>query len=269
MNTEHTMEQLEAAKRTTPKGGEYWMARDIQQILGYSKWENFYAVIERASESCRKGQQDVADHFLGIRKMIEVGKGAKVPTDDFCLTRYACYLVAMNGESSKPEIASAQRYFAVQTRLQEIDRAELHAQDRLRLRDKLKESTKQLASAAKRAGVQEYALFHHAGYIGLYKMGLREIKRKKGIAEDENLYDRAGRLELSANDFKATLTEESLKKKNIKGQRAAEAEHERIGGVVRSTMQKEAGVYPEDLPAEPSIKKLVSKKTASKQLPPN
>lgn len=217
MSDDQTLQRLESVKRASKKGGEYWLARDIQDTLGYAKWENFKGIVEKAIESCRSGGIDVRDHFLGSRKMVTVGSGAKVEVEDYFLTRYACYLVAMNGEASKPEIASAQRYFAVQTRLQELDRKELNDQERIRLRGRLKEATKHLHSAAAQAGVQNYALFHHAGYLGLYAMGLRDVKRQKGIGADEDLYDRVGRLELSANEFKALLTEKSIQAKNIKG----------------------------------------------------
>jgi DNA-damage-inducible protein D len=265
MCTDPVMQRLEAAKKTTTRGGEYWTARNIQEVMGYAKWDNFKGVIGRAIESCRSGGIDARDHFLGTRKMVTVGSGAKVEVEDYFLTRYACYLVAMNGESSKAEVASAQQYFAVQTRLQELDRKQLNEQERLRLRGRLTEATKHLHSAAARAAVQNYALFHHAGYLGLYDMGLRQVKTRKGIGQEEDLYDRAGRLELSANEFKATLTEKSLIMKGIKGQAAAEEEHKRVGRVVRRTIQKELGVSPEDLRAEPSIKEIPS--TTKRQLP--
>ena len=259
MDNDPVMQRLEANKKTTAKGGEYWRGRAIQEVIGYTKWENFKSVIEKAIESCRSGGIDVRDHFLGTRKMVTVGSGAKVEVEDYFLTRYACYLVAMNGDPSKPEVASAQRYFAVQTRLQELDRRELNNQERLRLRGRLAEATKHLHSAAAKAEVQNYALFHHAGYLGLYEMGLRRVKMRKGIQQHEDLYDRAGRLELSANEFKATLTEQSLIVKKIKGQAAAEEEHKRMGHVVRRTIQKELGISPEDLKAEPSLKELPAK----------
>jgi DNA-damage-inducible protein D len=260
MYSDPVMQRLEANKKTTPKGGEYWRAREIQEVMGYAKWENFRGVVEKAIGSCRSGGIDVRDHFLGARKMVTVGSGAKVEVEDYFLTRYACYLVAMNGEASKAEIASAQRYFAVQTRLQELDRRELNDQERLRLCGRLAVATKHLHSAAAKAEVQNYALFHHAGYLGLYDMGLRQVKMRKGVTQQEDLYDRAGRLELSANEFKATLTEQSLIVKNIKGQAAVEEEHKRMGRVVRRTIQKELGVSPEDLKAEPSLKQLSGKR---------
>jgi DNA-damage-inducible protein D len=263
---DETMQALDNVKHVRG-AGEYWMGREIQAVLGYSKWENFRAVIDRAIESCRKGGIPPRNHFLGSRKMVKIGSGAKVEVEDFFLSRYACYLVAMNGEASKPEVASAQQYFAVQTRLQELNRQQLNDQERLAIRKRLTQATKHLASAAKVAGVQRYDYFHAAGYLGLYEMGLAQIKRRKGISENEDLYDRAGRMELSANEFKANLTEQSILQKGITGQQNAEREHRRVGGVVRETIYREIGKYPEDLPAEPSLKKLLARK-AKKELPP-
>lgn len=253
------MDKLEAAKRIAANGGEYWMAREIQNVIGYAKWENFKSVVSKSIASCREGGIDSKEHFLGTRKMVTIGNGAKVEIDDFFLTRYACYLVAMNGEAAThPEVASAQRYFAVQTRLQELDRKQLNYQERVRLRGRLREATKHLHSAAAKAGVQEYALFHHAGYLGLYDMGLRDVKKKKGLKPTDDLYDHAGRFELSVNEFKAQLTEKSLIQKGIKGQQAAQNEHKRVGKIVRETVHREAGIYPEDLKAEPPIKAIES-----------
>jgi len=266
MQNDQTMQRLEEAKKTTSKGGEYWLAREIQAVLGYAKWENFRGVVSKAIESCKSGGIDPKDHFLGTRKMVKTGSGAKVEIEDIFLDRYACYLIAMNGEGSKPEVASAQQYFAVQTRLQELDRKQVNDQERIRLRGKLREATKHLHSAAAGAGIQNFALFHHAGYMGLYEMGLRELKIKKGLKPDDDLYDHAGRLELSANEFKANLTEQSIIQKGIKGQEAAEKEHQRMGKIVRDTIKKEVGILPENLKTEPPIPSLptVSK---PKQLP--
>src|ERR1041385_3056385 len=180
MMDDQTMQRLESVKRMSRKGGDYWLAREIQDTLGYAEWENFKGIVEKAIESCRSGGIDVRDHFLSTRKMVTVGSGARVEVEDYFLTRYACYLVAMNGDPAKPEVASAQQYFAVQTRLQELDRKELTDQERIRLRGRLTEATKHLHTAAARAGVQNYALFHHAGYLGLYDMGLRSEERRVG-----------------------------------------------------------------------------------------
>jgi len=259
MEIDETNRRLEAAKKTSGKGREFWMARDIQSVLGYATWENFKGVVERAAESCRAGGQDILDHFRGTTKKVEIGSGAAKDIEDYFLTRYACYLVAMNGQASKAEVATAQRYFAVQTRLNEISQEQIGNSERLRLRNRLTEATKHLNSAAKRAGVQNYANFTNAGYLGLYAMGLAELKRKKKIGDKENLFNRAGRLELSANEFRANLAEKAITEKNIQGQAAADLEHRNVGRAVRDTIHRESGIYPENLPAEPCLQKLQSK----------
>lgn len=248
------MEALEAAKRKAPKGGDYWMARAIRPILGYADWDNFEGVVSKAMMACERSGQPANDHFLETTVMMEVGRGAKVRGRDYYVTRYGAYLIAMNGIPSKPQVASAQRYFAVQTRLREIEQMAQTDEERLRLRQRLKEATKSLNSRAGSAGVENFALFAHAGYMGLYSMGLRDIKRRKGIGEKEELFERAGRLELAANEFRATLTERSIAVRGICGQAQAETEHLRVGRAVRETMRREAGVVPEDLRAEPPIR---------------
>jgi DNA-damage-inducible protein D len=261
------IERLDEIKKKTKNGGEYWMAREILGVLGYARWETFKPVVLKAVESCRSGSIDPRDHFLSTRKMVKIGSGAKVEIEDVFLTRYACYLIAMNGDSSKEEIASAQRYFAVQTRLQELDRNQINDQERVRLRGRLREATKHLHSAASRSGVKEYPLFHNAGYEGLYSMGLRQVKERKGLKESDDLYDHAGRLELSANEFKAQLTEQSLIQKNIQGDKAAQDEHRRVGQSIRDTIHKELGVNLENLKAEPPIRAI--ERRQKKELPPS
>jgi DNA-damage-inducible protein D len=192
--------ELDKFKRVGPKGGEYWTGRELQEVLGYGTWENFERAIEKARIACNTYGEDQDDHFRGTTKMVEIGSGAQRPTKDFFLTRYACYLIAMNGDSSKPEIATAQTYFAVQTRRQEIRDSNLLSK-RVELRSRVSGAIKVLNSTAKQAGVQNYGLFHDAGYRGLYSMGLTDIKTRKGIGQKEDLFDRVGRAELAANEF--------------------------------------------------------------------
>jgi DNA-damage-inducible protein D len=169
---------LDAKKRTARNGEDYWMARDIQAILGYDKWDNFDAVIKKARIACESAGFRPEYHFLDTRKVITAGKGAKLERADWYLTRYACYLIAMNGDSSKAEIATAHTYFAAQTRLQELSDQE----KRIALRDRVRKGNKLLAGTAKSAGVKRLGLFTDAGYRGLYGMGLPEIKQRKKIA---------------------------------------------------------------------------------------
>jgi DNA-damage-inducible protein D len=250
------IERLDALKRLSKNGGEYWMGRDLQPILGYDKWENFKHVIQKAREACRSAGIETKYHFLDTGKVITAGKGAQLVREDFFLTRYGCYLVAMNGEPSKPEIGSAQTYFAVQARRQELADLSLNDEKRLELRDRVKESVKHLNSAAKSSGVVNYAFFHDAGYRGLYGMGLRAIKDRKGISQKDDLMDRAGRAELAANEFRYTQTEERLKQEQIKGGDRAESVHNEVGRKVRDAIRNIGGTLPENLPAEPSLKKL-------------
>lgn len=267
------MTQLEAQKKISPKGIEYWMARSIQPILGYAAWDKFTNVIRKAMLACEGTGTEARNHFSQTANMVEIGSGAKRAEQDFFLSRYGCYLVAMNGDSSKPEVAAAQTYFAVQTRRQEItdseDRLLADVDKRIALRQRLTEATKHLNSAAKQAGVQEYALFAHAGYVGLYGMGLKEIKARKRIPENEQLFDCAGRAELAMNEFRATQTEQAIHRKGIRGESAAKDEHKRVGREVRQTIKRLGGTMPEDLPAEPSLKKLATlKKTKAIKAPP-
>jgi len=252
-----TIKRLDAAKKLTKNGGEYWMAREIQPILGYERWENFHNVINKARMACESSGIEPDNQFRDITKKVTVGSGAMVPQVDYFLTRYACYLIAMNGDSTtKPEIATAQTYFAVQTRRQEIQDRLTADEKRLQLRDRVKSANKNLNSAAKQAGVQRYALFHDAGYRGLYEMGLADIKRKKGLLEKEDLLDRAGRAELATNEFRITQTEVKLVRDKITNEKDAMETHREVGREVRATIRKLNGIMPEDLPTEPSIKKL-------------
>lgn len=254
------MEQLEACKKLTKKADEYWMARDIQPVLGYDKWDNFKQVIERAKEAGRNSKVEIKYHFLDVGKMITAGKGALREREDCYLTRYACYLIAMNGDPKKPEIGSAQTYFAVQARRQELTDLSLNDEKRMELRDRVTEAVKHLNSTAKGAGVINYAFFHDAGYRGLYGMGLQAIKLKKRISQKENLFDRAGRVELAANEFRMTQTEERLKKEQVRDGGRAQTIHHEVGQKVRETIKSIGGTMPENLPAEPSLKTLGKQK---------
>lgn len=228
---------LEEKKQYTKKGGEYWTGRDIQEILGYVKWDKFENVISKAKMACESAGTRPEDQFLHTGKVITAGKGAKVEISDYYLTRYACYLVAMNGDTSKPEIGEAQTYFAIQTRRQEIQDKLIEDESRIELRKRVRNANKSLGSVAKSAGVQKYAIFHNAGYHGLYEMGLRDIKKKKGITKKEDLLDRAGRTELAANEFRITQTEEKLIRDKTSGEEQAIDTHYTVGQEVRETSE--------------------------------
>jgi DNA-damage-inducible protein D len=248
-----TMEKLEVVKHTTSTGKDFWRAREINVILGYPAWREFEAVIERAKTACEGAQLPAANHFVPTHTMMEVGKGAQRQGDDYFLSRAGCYFIAMNGHPSKPEIAAAQAYFAIQTRRMEIADQRAADQQRLDMREKVTESFKKVAGVAQDAGVVRQGIFHDARYRGLYGMPLRDVKRKKGVSEKENVLDRAGALELSANDFQMLLAAEVISTKGIQGEAAATSINERVGRQVRETMKKEGATLPESLPIEPPI----------------
>jgi DNA-damage-inducible protein D len=263
-----TIAALDSVKKESPSGGNYWMARDIMRVLGYTTWERFEDTIKRAVVSCEKGGAKTSDHFLSTAKMVEIGSSAKRSISDWFLTRYACYLIAMNGDVAKPEIAESQRYFAIQTRNQELTRELKEEEKRFSLRQRVTDGTKRLSGMAKRVGVQNYAMFHDAGYRGLYSMGLIQIKTRKGLKKTDHLYDHAGSAELAANEFRITQTEESLRKNILRGQQAATAEHHRIGAKVRQTIIELGNTLPENLPAAKSLKKIESEKRKALKKPP-
>jgi len=265
---ENTISLLERLKRKTSNGTDYWLARDLQPLFGYTEWRNFKDnAIEKAKMSCAGVGGNPTNHFVDTTKMVNVGSNTKRNIDDMAMSRYACYLVAMNGEPSKPEIAAAQTYFAIQTRRQELSDQQDEAEARLALRNRVKNRNRYLNSAAKEAGVTNYAFFHDAGYRGLYGgIGKSEIMDKKEISPKEDLLDCIGRVELAANEFRITQTELTLRKDKIKGQREAEGTHHRVGNEVRNTIKKLGGTMPEDLPAAPSIKQL-GETRKTKELP--
>lgn len=254
---------LEKAMSETKKGTPYWRARDLQAILGYVRWENFEKVIEKARMACESSGIDPDHQFLETTKMVTVGSGAQVAQRDLFLTKYACYLIAMNGEPSKPEIAAAQTYFAVQTHKQETFDKLTEEEKRLQLRRRVSDANIKLSSAAKKAGVVRYPIFQDAGYRGLYGMGLKLVKERKGLTPREDLLDRAGRTELAANEFRITQAEEKLVRDRVNTERDAINTHRQVGEEVRLAIRNLGGTMPEDLAPEPSIKKLLRKKTKS------
>ena len=248
------MVALDGKRREAPNGEDYWMARDLQPVLGYAEWRSFQGVIEKAKAACEGSGINPRYHFVDTTKVIEAGKGAKLERADCYLTRYACYLIAMNGEPSKPEVATAQAYFAVQTRRQELSDQE----KRIQLRERVRKSNKLLAGTARSAGVKRFALFNDAGYRGLYGMGLADIKARKHIPANEDLLDCAGRAELAANDFRATQTQQKLEREGIRGEGPATHVHRIVGAEVREAINRIGGTIPEDLPKEEPIKKLIA-----------
>lgn len=251
---------FEDIKKIDENGIEYWEARELMPLFGYEKWSNFESiVIEKAKTSCRNSGQRIKDHFADVGKMIKIAVGSSKETTrqirDYKLSRYACYLIAQNGDPSKKEIALAQTYFAIQTRKQEIFQQLSQSGQRLYLRGEVKTHNKELNATAFNAGVKNFGKFNNAGYLGLYGMNKKTVQQKKGLGDDDVL-DRAGATELAANLFRVTQTDEKLKREKIKGEGRATFAHIVVGQKVRKSIQDIGGTMPENLPPEPHIKKL-------------
>jgi DNA-damage-inducible protein D len=251
-------------KKTTPAGADYWRARDLQGYLGYDRWQNFDEAITRASEACEKSGVASDSQFRETTKLVNVGSDAKREVKDFFLSRYACYLIAMNGDPSKAKVAAAQSYFAVQTRRMEIiDNAvagESEDDQRLRVREQVREAATALNSAANRVGVTNFGFFHDAGYQGMYGASQKTVKKMKGIKPNEEFLDCVGPLELSANEFRLRLADEKLRQGKVTGQRPAEEAHATVGKKVRKLVVDEIGRPPERLPRAEPIKQIEKRK---------
>lgn len=254
-------------------GNEYWLARDLLPILGYATWDKFRKVIDRAMEACRQSGYPVEDHFSQTGRMVPIGSGAARPVEDFRLSRYACYLIVQNGDPSKPVIAYGQTYFAVQTRRQELADDQAFAglsedEKRIAIRNELAKHNKHLAAVAKDAGVEtslDYAIFQDHGYRGLYGgLGAKDIHLHKGLKKSQKILDHMGSTELAANLFRATQTEDKLRRDQVSDKNQANATHYAVGRKVRQTIKDLGGTMPEDLPTpEKGIRQL---ETAQKKL---
>ena len=242
-------------KKIDENGVEYWEARELMPLLGYDRWENFENSIKKAQIACFKANQKVEDHFRDVRKMVEVGSNAVRELRDWKLDRYACYLIAQNGDSRKQAIAMAQTYFAIQTRKQEVFEQLSYADKRIMIREEVSTHNKKLFKTAKRAGVTNFGSFNDAGYKGLYEMPLAEIENKKGVKKGE-LLDRSGATELAANLFRITQTDEKIIKDKITGRNNATQTHFVVGGKVRQAIRDIGGTMPENLLPEKHIKEL-------------
>ena len=242
---------------------EFWNARELQKLLEYSEWRNFTKIIEKAKEACLNSGSSILDHFVEVNKIVETGVSRR-EVKDCVLSRYACYLIVQNGDPKKEVIALGQTYFATQTRKQElIEQFEQLDEDKKRLgiRTELKEHNKALVEAAKNAGVEtskEYAVFQNHGYKGLYGgLTAKDIKEKKKLKRSEQILDNMGSTELAANLFRATQTEEKLKRDQIQGKTNANETHFEVGKKVRATIEELGGTMPENLETpKKSIKKL-------------
>ncbi|WP_368489270.1 DNA damage-inducible protein D [Clostridium sp. BJN0013] len=254
---------FEKIKKISKKGTEYWYARELMVELEYQSYRNFLPVIKKAIKSCENSHENESDHFAQVHKMVAIGSNSKRKVEDYCLTRYACYLIVQNSDPSKKSVALGQTYFAIQTRKQEITDKQRDETRRLALRHEVKKHNKNLATAANNAGVKtkiEYAIFQNHGYKGLYnEMDCKEIKNYKKLKKSEQLLDHMGSTELAANLFRATQAEEKLKRENIINKNDANKAHYHVGKKVRQTIEDLGGTMPEDLPVEEDIRKLERK----------
>jgi DNA-damage-inducible protein D len=253
---------FERIKQIDAEGREFWSARDLARVLEYLNFRNFQPVIEKAREACVQSGHSPGDHIAEIRNMVGIGSGARRQVEDWALSRYACYLVIQNADPSKPLVALGQSYFAVQTRRQELadDAALKEDRTRLLLRAEMKKHNKNLASVAKQAGVVQpldYAIFMDHGYRGLYGgLGVRDIHARKRLKPREQALDHMGSTELAANLFRATQTEEKLRRESVRHKSQANRIHGEVGRKVRRTIHELGGTMPEDLPVAESIKKV-------------
>lgn len=251
--------QFEAAASEL-EGIECWSARELQELLGYAKWENFYKVIDKAKEACKNAGEEIIYHFPDIRKVIEAGKGAQQTIDDVALTRYACYLVAQNGDSRKAEIAFAQNYFAVQTRKAEIIEQRMLEFERVKAREKLSQTEKQLSGILYERGVDEqgFAIIRSKGDQALFRLSTLQLKKKMRMPDNRPLADFLPTISIKAKDIAAEMTSINVQNKDLKGHNPIEKEHVDNSSAVRK-MLLERGIQPENLAAAEDVKKVQRK----------
>lgn len=255
---------FESIKHLNEYGQEFWYARELQAVLEYTQWRRFEGVIDKAIEACQNSNIDVEKHFASVGKTIQMPKNAVKTVTDYELSRYACYLIVMNGDPRKEVIALGQTYFAVKTRQQELSEnfdSLTEDEKRLSIRGELTKHNKSLAEAAQNAGIVEpldYAIFQNMGYQGLYGgLTAKDIHQRKGLKKSQQILDHMGSTELAANLFRATQTDEKLRKENITDKGLANQTHYDVGSEVRQTIKRLGGTMPENLPTpDKSIKKI-------------
>ena len=242
------------------EGVECWSARELQKLLGYTKWENFEKVIKKAKDACSNAGEDANNHFPDIRKVIEAGKGAQHTIDDIALTRYACYLIAQNGDSRKEEIAFAQNYFAVQTRRAEVIEQRLLEFERVKAREKLSQTEKQLSGILYERGVDNvgFGIIRSKGDQALFKLTTVKLKKKMGVPDNRPVADFLPTISIKAKDLAAEMTGLNVQSKDLKGQSRIESEHIANNTAVRN-MLTQRGIIPENLPPADDVKKVQRK----------
>ena len=268
--TKKTMSLFESIKHVDKNNSEYWTSRTLWKVLEYTEYRHFLPVIDKAKLACENSGQRIEDHFEDILEMVEIGSGAERSVDSVKLSRYACYLIVQNADPSKTIVAQGQTYFAIQTRIAEVQQMSEYQtltdeeEKRLFLRTEMLKHNSLLASAAKDAGVidnRDYAIFQNWGYKGLYGgMTANDIHLCKGLKKSQKILDHMGSTELAANLFRATQTEEKLRRENIKGKQHANKTHYEVGAKVRQTIKELGGTMPEELPTAESIKTVEKKK---------
>lgn len=251
----YSEQTFESIKHINEYGQEYWLARELAKVLQYADWRNFENAIFKAMEACKNSGASIDDHFGNVTTFTKMNSGITRKISDYALSRYASYLIVMNGDPNKKIIAVGQTYFAVKTRQQElIDNYEELTEDqkRLAIRQEMKRHNTALADAAHNAGVIEpldYAIFQNYGYKGLYGgLSAQDIKRRKGLKKSQDILDHMGSTELAANLFRATQTEEKLRRDNVQGKENANRTHFEVGAKVRQTIKELGGTMPENLP---------------------
>lgn len=259
---ENNNQTFEDIKHIDEFGTEFWYARELQKVLDYSDWRKFENVISKAKKACKNTGISDIEHFVGADKMVQIGSGAKRIQTDYKLTRYACYLIAQNGDPRKEVIALAQTYFAIQTRKQEIFEKEYNEltedEKRLYQRNLTKKGNYTLNQTAKKAGVKNFDKFHNAGYKGLYNGETADdIAKRKGLRYREDILDNMGSEELIANLFRISQTEQKLKREKIQTEKDANNTHFEVGAKIRKTIEELGGTMPEELPTpEKSLKEI-------------
>ena len=266
--TKKAKDTFEGIKRVDENGIEWWSSRELAKVLTYTDYRNFLDVMRKAWNACLNSGQDPKNHFVRVTEMIQIGKGAEREVETWLMSRYVCYLAVQNANPTKSIVAQAQTYFAIQTRRAELllnSNSTLTEEEerRLLLRDEMRKHNTQLAGAANNAGVKtplDYAIFQNEGYKGLYGgLDRKDIHKRKGLKKSQDILDHMGSTELAANLFRATQTEDILRKNDIKGKNNANRIHKEVGAKVRKAIRDIGGTMPENLPTTESIKRLESK----------